>query len=351
MKRVLLLTAIIALHTEVDADEPGKKYQLVTPKDIGIVATGINGRGELVGFEWVERKDHPGVVSEQSIYAKAKTVIALPFLNGYTATHPAAVSDTGLVVGRVSKPARRGQRVPFRNQAFIWDESSGIRGLGALDGDSASFACGVTRDATCISGISVGEGRIRACIWQRDGLTWKGTALPLRGQLGSQEVVISDYGRYIASVDETVPCLWTKGAAGSWTREVIGDGGSLVPRAVNNSGVVVGRSHSANGLTHAVFWIRGEGTRRLEEPKGFARSEANAINNKGVVVGMVDGPGGSAVGPNAFVYEKGKLRLIDECGPVFVGATAINDNDQVAGVLEEREVEDTHSPGTTPAKK
>jgi uncharacterized membrane protein len=339
MKRVLLVTTVIALHTNVLADEPAKKYQLVTPKPIGIMATGLNGRGDLVGFEWAEEEKHPGVISQRPFYASGNTLIPIPLLEGYTATHPAAVSDTGLVAGRVSKPSPPGRPVHLRNQAFIWDKAGGIRGLGALDGDSASFACGVARDGTVISGVSVGEGRIRACIWERDALTWRGSALPQQGQLGSQTVVISNDGRYIASIDDSVPCLWSKKPGGSWSREVIGAAGSLAPRAVNNSGVVVGLTHTADGSTHAVIWMREAGTRRLEEPAGYVRSEANAINNAGVVVGMVDGPHGSAVGPNAFVYEKGRLRLINECGPAFAGATAINDKDQVAGVLEEKERE------------
>jgi probable HAF family extracellular repeat protein len=67
------------------------------------------------------------------------------------------------------------------------------------------------------------------------------------------------------------------------------------------------------------------------------RSAAYAINNAGVVVGMVDGPSGSAFGPNAFVYENGRFRVIDECGPAFTSATAINDAGQVAGVLDKED--------------
>jgi probable HAF family extracellular repeat protein len=75
----------------------------------------------------------------------------------------------------------------------------------------------------------------------------------------------------------------------------------------------------------------------LEKPEGYVRSEAYAVNNAGTVVGMADGPAGSKVGPNAFVFAKGRIRLLDEGGPSFASATAINDNGQVAGVMEERE--------------
>jgi probable HAF family extracellular repeat protein len=337
MKRIFLVMAAFALQAAARADEPAAKYRLVTPKDDGIVAVALNGRGDLVGFEWVEEKERPGVVDQVPFCAKGKKLIKLPLLAGYTATHPAGISDTGLVVGRASKPAPRGQRVYLRNQAFIWDEATGIRGLGALKDDSASFACGVTRQGTCISGVSVGDNRVRACVWERVGDAWNGTALPQANQLGSQVVVISDNGRYVASIDGEVPCLWSRSDRGPWAREVIGGSGALAPRAVNNAGIVVGLSYTREGLTHAVIWTRGVGIKHLEKPKGYVRSEANAINNAGVVVGMADGPRGSAVGPNAFVYEKGRLRLIDECGPAFTSATAINDAGQVAGVLDKED--------------
>ena len=98
--------------------------------------------------------------------------------------------------------------------------------------------------------------------------------------------------------------------------------------------MVVGVRYTADGLVHAVVWSRDQGPKQLEKPKGYVRSEASSVNNEGVVVGMVDGPGGSKTGPNAFVYEAGRLRLIDEGGPFFTSATAINDRGQIAGVLD-----------------
>lgn len=345
MRRIRLALAALFLQSAVGADEPALKLRLVSPKDDGILATALNSRGDLVGFEWRPEKDEPAVISQAPIYWNGKTLVTLPLLAGYTATFPAGISDTGLVVGRVSKPAPRGQRVHLRNQAFIWDETHGIRGLGALTDDWASFACGVSRDGTCISGVSVGDNRNRACVWDRVGDSWRGTALPQTAQLGSQVVVISGDGCHAASIDGAVPCLWSRTDKGPWSREAIGDPGSMAPRAVNNAGVVVGLSFTNDGLVDAVVWTRDKGITRLEKPKGYVKSEANAINNNGVVVGMVDGPNGSPIGPNAFVYEKGKVRVIKECGPAFTIATAINDAGQVAGVLDKEDAEGADAGG------
>ena len=255
------------------------------------------------------------MIEQVPFYAQGKAMTYLPLLAGYTATFPAAVSDAGRVVGRAGKAAPPGVHVPLRNQAFVWEAGTGIRGLGALEDDAASFACGITRDGRRISGLSVGNNRMRVCIWDQDGAGWKGSALPQASRFGSNTVVISDNGRYVAAADGGVPCLWSEDASGVWTREVIGAAASLFPRGVNNAGTVVGLRYIPDGFAHAVVWTREAGIQALAEPAGYVRSEASAVNNAGVVVGMIDGPGGSKIGPNAFVYEAGRLRAARRGGP------------------------------------
>ena len=174
----LLAAALMNPAANALADEPTPGFSIVTPKDDGIVATDINGRGEVIGFEWIEEQDRPGVVSQKPFFARGKVMTYLPLLAGYTATFPAALSDGGLVVGRVSKPLSPGVRIPLLNQSFIWDARAGIRGLGTLKGDNGSSACGVTRDGRRISGYSIGDNGKRACYWEREGDGWKAVDLP-----------------------------------------------------------------------------------------------------------------------------------------------------------------------------
>ena len=351
--RIVRVFAIVAagLVSPAAAEEPAVKLEVVTPKARGIIATDLNERGDMVGFEWVEEKGLPGVISQAPFYARGQDVTYLPLLEGYTSTFPAAVSDEGLVVGRASRPVKVGVRVPPVNQAFAWDAASGIRGLGAADGDWSSFATGVTRDGRRISGISVGPERVRACLWERDGDGWRVEVLPHASRLGSNVVAISGSGDYVAAVDGEVPCLWSRDAAGGWTREVLGPIASLIPRAVNDSGMVVGLKHDGQGCTHAVIWSRQGGLETLREPEGFERSEAAAVNNAGVVVGMVDGPAGSETGPRAFVYRDGRMSLIaTDHGPSLEAATALNDHGQVAGVVGDDEDDDSEKDKDKPAE-
>lgn len=341
MRYASAVVLVVAVQASLaGADEPVEALRVVSPKARGIIATDLNEKGDLIGFEWVEEKELPGVLRQAPIFAKGQDVTYLPLLAGYTSTFPAAVSDDGLVVGRVSKPAPPGVRVALRNQAFAWDAATGIHGLGAPEGDTASFATGVTRDGRRVSGFSVGPEGLRACLWEREGDGWRVERLPQTSRLGSNVVAISGNGAYITAVDGESLCLWSRDAAGQWNREVIGGGGSMIPRAVNDSAMVVGLSRDAEGRHHATIWTRPNGLERLSEPTGFDRSEAAAVNNAGVVIGMLEVPADSELGPAAFVYRNHRMSLIATGdGPRLGAATAINDRGEVAGVLEEPEVE------------
>lgn len=339
------LLLVVGLAGAPDEEVPVRRMEVVAPKDEDIVIVGLNGGGEVVGYEWIEDKDRPGVLDQVPFVTRGDEVTYLPLLEGYTATMPAGLADGGRVAGRVSKPIPPGgRRIPLLTQAFVWDAEGGIRALRVLPGDLASAATGISRDGRRVSGYSVGDGRTRACVWDlaAGGGRWEPTALPQEGPLGSQVVVISGDGRRVAAVDGTVPCLWTRGEDGSWSRQAIGEAASLVPRAVNGAGTVVGLRHVGDGTTRAVVWSRGGGMRTIEAPKGFVRGEALAVNEADAVVGFVDGPGGSDIGPRAFVDEKGDFRLIDSERPglVLTIAQAINDRGQVAGVAEKVEPEE-----------
>lgn len=335
MPPITILALGLVLAAPQDA-APGK-YRLVTPRDDGISATAINDKGAIVGGQWYEEPDKPGVMAERPIYAEGPEITQLPILEGYTATFPLAVGDNGRVTGRVAKPAPPGRHVLMRTQAFVWEKGKPIQGLGVLEGDEASMATGISRDGSIVVGASLGHNIMRACIWELKDGAWKATALPYdRGMTGSL-VAISPDGRKVAALDGSLPCLWTRNPSGDWRREAIGGPAEMAPRALNDAGVVVGVGHTTDGMTHAKVWTRDKGMQTLEKPEGYVRSEALAVNNKGVVVGMVDGPHGSEIGPNPFVVENGRLRILDELGPYLGIATAINDRGEIAGVVTKDE--------------
>lgn len=333
------LAALLAFG-EAGAPPATKTYQLVAPFDEGSTITGMNNRGDVVGFHWEPERGNPDILYEAPFFAKGKTITRLPLLKGYTATFPAAVGDDGLVVGRVAKPAPPGVRVYLRNQAFAWTSEKGIEGLGAPEGFVSSFATGVSRDGRRISGFLLGEQLLQGCLWERSGEGWKALILPDADDLGSNVMAISPDGKRLAAVQKLLPSLWTETEPGVWTRETLSnDPASLIPRGVNDEGTVVGHRENGQGYTDAMIWTREAGLKPIRTPKGYVGSRAEAVNNKGAVVGLMDGAHGSDVGPRAYILEDGRLRTLDECGPDFVWATAINDNGQVAGVVEKEEAE------------
>ncbi len=269
LRVIVLLGAALGLIARNAAAQPAKNYQLVKPKEIDIVATGINERGDIVGTESIEDRKNPDLIEEVPFYARGKDITHLPMLEGYTATSPAGVSDDGLVVGYVSRPISPERRGTGSNQAFVWDVRAGIRGIGMPEGDVSSFASGISRDGRRISGYSVGPNRKRACIWERDGEAWKAAVLPESAQLRSTHVPISGDGRFIAAVEADSPCLWTRDASGRWTREVIGNVGSMVPRRRQR------RGHGGRYAIHARWLVTRGGL--VEIPRPPPAGEASGL--------------------------------------------------------------------------
>jgi hypothetical protein len=89
-----------------------------------------------------------------------------------------------------------------------------------------------------------------------------------------------------------------------------------------------------------VIRTRDHGCARIQEVSGYIQSEAVDVNQQGVVVGTTDRKGEHGLEPRAFIYEKGKMRLIDEGGPNFTSANAINNARQVTGTFERDEDEE-----------
>lgn len=349
MKRAAIL--LFLLHsgfsqaTNAQAVQPKQPaYRIVPAKDRRqVIAIALNQKGDLLAFRWMAEKGDENVLEQAPMLYRADAAagIRVPLLQGYTATMPADLSENGVVVGRASRPQydKKGNRVPLPGVAFVWDEKTGIRGLGTLPDDAVSQADAVSADGNVISGISIGPNRVRACVWEKSGDTWKATPLPQEtSHLNSTRVILSPSGKFAASVDGRKPTLWTRAADGAWSREAIGEPDSLVPRAVNDEGTIAGFRFNAdkNSSRDAVIWSRKTGMKTIAKPAGYLYAELAAIDSRGVAVGFADGPHGSDIGPNACVTENGKLRTFaDE--PEFTMATAINDAGLIAGTFEERE--------------
>jgi probable HAF family extracellular repeat protein len=101
------------------------------------------------------------------------------------------------------------------------------------------------------------------------------------------------------------------------------------PRAINERGQVVGRAELRSYDQHAFLWD-ADTMRDLGVPSGFSYSEANDINDAGVIVGTARGTNVSA----GFVYQAGTMRRLDDLASPGSGlrlteASAVNERGQV----------------------
>lgn len=276
---------------------------------------------------------------------------------GGTATTPAAINDSGLVVGGVN--------VAQGWQAATWTD--GVpSGLPDLPGGGFYGVARGLNNLGQIVGTSSSD-RFRAVIWDSGQVTQIGPA----GLLSSEAYDINDLGQIILTAGERA-YIWNAGSL-SEIPSVSGAEITRVPHALNNRGMVVGETSSAqafisDGLTthllanlvggpdistpldindagavvghsyvgefsyHATLWVNGFAVDLGDLAGGEDRSSARGVNNRGQVVGV----GTSAAGLRGVIWNDGVIadltNLIDPAfGWRIEGANGINDAGQIIG--------------------
>ena len=312
--------------------------QLLTKGPGSSNARAINLAGSTVGFRDAKGSD-PGTTQEKSFYASKGKVREIPQLATFTVTSPTAISDNELVVGYCSKAVKDLGNLGLGKsnlQAFVWDvANNAIVGLPALVDHDRSMAFGISADGSRVSGVCGGSGTMTACVWEKGASGWKCTALPGSGKsllLVTSCVCISRDGNSICGVDSIYPTRWTRQVDGNWTMKVLKDDKLFIPKAINDSGSMVGyrRVDETSGNYHAVVWTEKEGMKDIGVLPNTRTSQALAINNAGFVVGFSGEPGPWG-GPQAFVYQNGKLAALKMPRVVVSYAYALNEKGQIAG--------------------
>jgi probable HAF family extracellular repeat protein len=276
---------------------------------------GINNRGMVVGISETAETDPLGESwsceaflgeSDQScrgFFYNGGALQAMPTLGG-THSFATGVNNLGQVVGwaetDVHDPTcREAQVLQFR--AVLWDPQRGsLQELPPFPGDSASAATAINQRGQVV-GIS-GECDVAV------------------GRFSAQHAVMWDHGRVIE----------------------VGDLGGTTwhtPMDINERGDVVGFSNPPGAgdpdgdfIAQAFLWNQRDGTTPLGTLDGDLFSQAHAINDQGVVVGVSFG--GSS-GSRAFLWMNGVMHdfndLVGNFPGVFQSAQDINDQGQVTG--------------------
>jgi probable HAF family extracellular repeat protein len=246
-----------------------------------------------------------------------------------------AIADRGQVAGDMTVKESAGA---LRQHAFSWTPATGLVDLGA-DRGYDSRATAVNNN-----GMVVGWGHYQGV---EQGFAWTraGGTVPLGTLPGVTDVAIP------RAVNDSGQVVGGEGDHGfSWTRSggmvdigSLDESGPTAAEAVNDSGQVVGRSGR-----YAFSWTTEGGMVNLGALPGRTGGDAHAVSDSGQVVGY-SGTGGSG-DPHAFSWTSSD-------GMVDLGAlpsehpssdaTAVNDNGVVAGSSAVGEDLYPYLPGST----
>lgn len=231
------------------------------------LAFDINNRGEVTGYV----QPQPGEPADAVVWKDGTTTQVAH--EGYGQ----AINERGQVSGTVTDLS-----VPADNP-YLWTAGARVD-LGPLpfpDAVSSSVFVDLTKDGTIL-----GRGNLQ---------------------------------------DETeVTFTWS---AGTFTE--LGDAtGPMIGLDINDKGHVAGSARRADWSMEAAIWRTGA-LQRLGVVPGATSTRAVALNEKGLVAGVSDGPGGS----RAFVWTGGALKPIAVVSGGTSEASDVNDRGQVAGRL------------------
>ncbi|MDX1926659.1 MAG: hypothetical protein SFV81_09080 [Pirellulaceae bacterium] len=308
-------------------------------------AIAINAKCEVVGAREVMEGPAIGL---KTYFRSTDTDVQLNPPKGFTNLEPQALSDTGLVVGYVSRPAGNANG---SLRGFVWNSKTDEMSLlEPLPTDIGSHGQDVSADGKRITGYSTGHtpARMRPCVWEwkEDSKTYVpkelSSIIPNNPYLQSGQVIISPNGkRIVACITEeqleefmfdSSLYVWECSEAGEWQRKKLSDEQPKL-KDMNDQGTIVGVTTGKMAGRACVIDPSGK-IELIELLPGDETNVAYGINNAGTVVGMSDDPHGGEGGPQAFIWRNGvvePLKLFKST--VDSSALAINQDGAIAGFM------------------
>lgn len=324
---LLSVSAIAGPYTFTDFGTLGGRYSN---------ASAINNLGQVVGYSWTA-----GNMAQRATMWDAGAVINLGALQGDSSysSFATAINDSGQVAGYSYTNRNTAQH------ATLWSGSQ-IIDLGTLGG-SDSFATGINN-----SGKVVGYSQTPWDRFTYHAVAWSGGSVTDLSPHAvsysvARDINNSDQIAGLSSGSSDRVSVWS-GPYGANSATLPGRFGDA--NAINDAGTVAGFSYTDNYQEQrATIWVAGVPTQLgILDGARWGRSQANAINNSGLIVGAATDEGFS---DRATIWMGGaaidlNLLLDSEsisAGWVLTNATGINDSGWIVGNATNTKTSDTHA--------
>src|SRR5262249_26878059 len=138
------------------------------PGDTSSAATSINDQGEVGGISGICDRAVGRFSAKHAVIWRNGVPTDIGNLGGVAWNTVAAMNNLGQAAGFLDLPGD--QNGGLNAHAFFWSESTGVKDLGTLPGDSISLAFGIN-DKSQVVGESCGAGGCRAFLWQGGVMT------------------------------------------------------------------------------------------------------------------------------------------------------------------------------------
>lgn len=334
---ILLACAAGAAHAQ-------SVERLGTLGGTGSIARDINDFGQIVGESTL-----PGDLVARATIWNNGLPSELGGLNAGDNSVAWAINNQGVAVGTNDLPSGVRTATIFQNGA-VTDLGSSI---GA--GSTGSVAWDINDAGVVVGQAAINPGFSKGFVWdETNGVAVAGT---IPGYMGGANLAINNANTIVGHSfffgDPNVATLALPDGRGGYASSNIGPEGFSfsIASAISDSGIIAGFTNGGglggpNGEWQAAIFVPGErGTEYI--PLGFmpglSNSEANDVNDSGLVVGYGFDGTGAGIAPRAFAWLGGVMTdLNDLLGPdsdlvQLYQATGVNDQGDIVGFGETRD--------------
>jgi len=198
----------------------------------------------------------------------------------------------------------------------------------------ATYPTGLDAKGDVIGRTLDAQFRSRAFLWQKGRMKDLGDFGQGTGQV-IEAFAINDHAEIVgtnvsAATGLSRAFVW-KGGKSRDLGSLNSTGTSIFAWSINAHADIVGAAYTAIGELRAVRWLKGGPIELGAMPDGRIAAQAFGINDKGLVVGYLS-PGGSVAFAHAFIWNKGRFTDLGVLpGTNLSFANAVNEKGQVVG--------------------